>query len=123
MTHKLVNKEKLPTHWLKSKVTMLLLILTIFPKSFVSRKENVKQNVTSSVIFSNQRSIYQAFNVIGGSSVVLRILETSLEITSSKLRDSIVYTVLSLLLTLLSNNWRLEKNLKVSTDTVYCQFF
>ena len=81
------------------------------------------QNVTSSVIFSNQRSIYQAFNVIGGSSVVLRILETSLEITSSKLRDSIVYTVLSLLLTLLSNNWRLEKNLKVSTDTVYCRFF
>ena len=79
MTHKLVNKRKLPTHWLKSKVTMLLLILMIFQNLLYQGKKNVKQNVTSSVIFSNQRSIYQAFNVIGGSSVVLRILETSLK--------------------------------------------
>lgn len=110
MTHKLVNKEKIANSLAKIKGDNVTFDSNDFFQNLLYQgKKNVKQNVTSSVIFSNQRSIYQAFNVIGGSSVVLRILETSLEITNPKLRDSIVYTVLSLLLTLLSNNWRLEK--------------
>ena len=75
MTHKLVNKEKIANSLAKIKGDNVTFDSNDFSKSLYQGKKNVKQNVTSSVIFSNQRSIYQAFNVIGGSSVVLRILE------------------------------------------------
>ncbi|KAG7666110.1 BPH1 [[Candida] subhashii] len=62
-----------------------------------------------SVCLHNPNPIHAALYTIGGTSLILRILEASLEIPNSKVRDTIFYKALTILLTVLSNNWRLCK--------------
>ncbi|CAI5757465.1 unnamed protein product [Candida verbasci] len=67
------------------------------------------QKSTTSLKFHNPNNLYSIFNLIGGSAILLKILEISLSTRDSKLRDLIFCKSLNLLLTILSNDWRSNK--------------
>lgn len=62
-----------------------------------------------SFLFHNAKSIYCALFSIGGSALLLKLLESSIEITEIEIRDSMVYALLSTLFSVIENDWRLCK--------------
>lgn len=62
-----------------------------------------------SVCLHNPNPIHAGLYSIGGTSIILRILESSLDVPNVKVRDTIFCKGLIILLTILSNNWRLTK--------------
>ncbi|KAG4406191.1 hypothetical protein JTP64_005062 [Candida tropicalis] len=82
---------------------------TYFQELIYNQNKYGRTVQTNSLSLVNPNTIYQAFYVVGGSSLLLKTLESSLEVTDPQLRDSLVYTILSLLFAILSNDWRLNK--------------
>ncbi|EGW30840.1 uncharacterized protein SPAPADRAFT_142074 [Spathaspora passalidarum NRRL Y-27907] len=63
----------------------------------------------NSIYFHNSNSIHDAFYGIGGTGLLVRLIETTIDGNSSVLASTILQKSLSLLLTSISNNWRLSK--------------
>ncbi|KAL6453438.1 BPH1 Beige protein 1 [Candida maltosa Xu316] len=104
----LVSKEKIVSSLSKLKDENVVYDSNTFFQDLKYQQKLNKQQI-GSISFNNRNTIYQALDTIGGSSLILRILESSLEIANAELRDSTFHAALLLLLTLLSNNWRLSK--------------
>ncbi|KAK6462101.1 hypothetical protein DFJ63DRAFT_143436 [Scheffersomyces coipomensis] len=63
----------------------------------------------SSFIYHNSPSVHGALYTIGGASLLLKVVETSIEVSDAKLRDTLLYKALNVLFIILNNNWRLSK--------------
>lgn len=73
------------------------------------QKSHLDDDFKLSYKFHNSESIHGAIYCIGGTSLFLNLIETSIDIGDGNLRDTIIYKTLSLLLTIINNNWRLNK--------------
>ena len=63
----------------------------------------------ASFIYHDSHSIHGGLYSIGGISLLVNLIETSLEVPDSTTRDTLLYKSLFLLFTILENNWRLCK--------------
>ncbi|CUM63101.1 uncharacterized protein PRCAT00000667001 [Priceomyces carsonii] len=61
------------------------------------------------VLVHDSSSIHGAFYGIGGTSLLLKLIESSLAIDERSFRDTILYEEMKILFTVLNNNWRLSK--------------
>ncbi|RCK60725.1 Beige 1 [Candida viswanathii] len=109
-TNTLVRKEKIANSLTRIKDENVVFDSnTYFQELIYESKKHGGTSQSNSLGFNNPNTIYQVFNIIGGTSLLLKVLETSLEVNDAELRDALVYTTLTLLFTVLSNNWRLNK--------------
>jgi hypothetical protein len=62
-----------------------------------------------SYVYHNSISIHSALHCVGGTALLLKQIESSIEIKNEEMRDSMIFHLLSTLLVALENDWRLSK--------------
>ena len=62
-----------------------------------------------SYVYHNSNSIHSALHCVGGTALLLKQIESSIEIRNEGMRDSMIYYLLSTLLLAIENDWRLSK--------------
>lgn len=73
------------------------------------KSQRTDQKVDYSYNFHNLYSLHGALYSIGGTTLLLGFIESTLEISDPTLRDTSLYLSISLLFTIINNNWRLCK--------------
>lgn len=60
-------------------------------------------------LFHNSESLHSGMHCIGGVALILKLLETSMEVTNVEMRDSMLYNLISILFLAIEGDWRLCK--------------
>ncbi|KAG7196242.1 uncharacterized protein KQ657_000255 [Scheffersomyces spartinae] len=76
---------------------------------------NIQEVPNSLLTHQNPASLYGAFFAMGGTNLLLRLLEISINIKDETFRDTMVYKTLELTFTTLTNSRRLSKEFELSS--------
>lgn len=79
-------------------------------------QNNIQEVANSLLIHQNPRSLYGAFFAMGGTNLLLRLLEISINMKGEKFRDTMVFKTLELTFTALRNSKRLSKEFELSSS-------
>ncbi|ODV81035.1 beach-domain-containing protein [Suhomyces tanzawaensis NRRL Y-17324] len=105
----LLDKQRIADSLSKLKQETVLFDTNEFFNGLNEQYKSDRSFAVSAFKYHNSISIHGALYGVGGTSLVLRLIEASLEIQDGRIRDSTIYKSFSLLFTLLNNSWRLAK--------------
>ncbi|CUM46590.1 uncharacterized protein AC631_02042 [Debaryomyces fabryi] len=84
----------------------------LFDSNASSFMDSLEAPCSPKILIHKSNSIHSALYSIGGSSLLLKLIEYSSQISTSrdkKIIDTLLYKSLTLLFSILNNNWRLSK--------------
>lgn len=106
----LIDKHNITNSLLSSKILDTNVVFDSNDNEFLNHLESPSAN-GSKIYLHESESIYGAFYIIGGTQLILTLIESVINNPklSRLLRDNLLQKSLALLFSLLNNNWRLSK--------------